>query len=251
MAHLPMARVAAALVAVPLCLGLLAGCGRLSEVGAPPTLSAISDPTQAPGWRPLSMPMPLAEPVSFTPNSLWRPGARAFFRDQRASEVGDILTVVVNIGDSAVLNDGTTATRAGNQSLGIPDLFGLQSAISHALPKGADLTKVVSVAGSGAATGVGKIARDETVQLRVAGVVTQVLANGNLAVIGRQEVRVNSELRELLVSGIIRPQDIASDNTVQHDRMAEARVSYGGRGQLTDVQTARYGQQVLDIVAPF
>jgi len=89
------------------------------------------------------------------------------------------------------------------------------------------------------------------VQLRVAGVVTQVLANGNLAVVGRQEVRVNSELRELLVSGIIRPQDIASDNTVQHDRMAEARVSYGGRGQLTDVQTARYGQQVLDIVAPF
>lgn len=249
-----MARHSASLVAMPLCLVLLQGCagfGRLSEVGSPPPLSRPSDPTREPGWRPVSMPMPVAEAVAFTPNSLWRPGARAFFRDQRASEVGDILTVVVNIGDSAVLNDGTTATRAGNQNLGIPDLFGLQSAINHVLPKGADLTKIVSVASSGAAAGVGKIARDETVQLRVAGVVTQVLPNGNLAVVGRQEVRVNSELRELLVSGIIRPQDIASDNTVQHDRMAEARVSYGGRGQLTDVQTARYGQQVLDIVAPF
>ncbi len=114
-----------------------------------------------------------------------------------------------------------------------------------------DLTKLVSTSGSGSAVGNGNITRGETVQLRIAGQIVQVLPNGNLAVSGRQEVRINSELRELLVTGIIRPQDILSDNTVLHDRMAEARISYGGRGQLTDVQTPRYGQQFLEQVAPF
>jgi flagellar L-ring protein precursor FlgH len=127
----------------------------------------------------------------------------------------------------------------------------LQSALSRALPKGVDLTKLASTSGSGSAVGNGNITRGETVQLRIAGQIVQVLPNGNLAVAGRQEVRINSELRELLVTGVIRPQDILSDNTVLHDRMAEARISYGGRGQLTDVQTPRYGQQLLDNLSPF
>ena len=135
--------------------------------------------------------------------------------------------------------------------MGIPDLFGIQSAISRALPKGVDLTKLVSTNSAGSALGSGNITRGETIQLRVAGEITQVLPNGNLAVAGKQAVRISSELRELMISGIIRPQDILSDNTVLHDRMAEARISYGGRGQLTDVQTPRYGQQVLDAISPF
>lgn len=236
-----------------LCAGL-SGCGnlqRLSEIGSPPKLSAIADPTLDPAWRPVSMPMPRSEVAEMTPNSLWRPGSRAFFKDQRAAQVGDIVTVVVNIVDTAVLKNGTTATRTGTQTVGIPDLFGLQTALSRVLPKGVDLTKLASTSGSGSAVGSGNITRGETVQLRVAGQIVQVLPNGNLAVTGRQEVRINSELRELLVTGIIRPQDILSDNTVLHDRMAEARISYGGRGQLTDVQTPRYGQQVLDQVSPF
>ena len=135
--------------------------------------------------------------------------------------------------------------------MGIPDLFGIQSAISRALPRGVDLTKLVQTNSAGSAVGSGNISRGETVLLKVAGAITQVLPNGNLVVNGKQEVRINSELRELVISGVIRPQDILSDNTVQHDRMAEARISYGGRGQLTDVQTPRYGQQVLDAVSPF
>ena len=95
------------------------------------------------------------------------------------------------------------------------------------------------------------IKRNETVTLRLAGVITQVMPNGNLVLAARQEVRVNSELRVLQVTGVVRPQDIASDNTVTHDRLAEARISYGGAGQLTDLQTPRYGQQILDIVSPF
>lgn len=224
---------------------------RLAEVGRPPAMTPISDPTRDPDWRPVSMPMPRTDPALTTANSLWRPGARAFFKDQRAAQVGDVVTVVVNIGDNAVLNNATTATRTGSQALGVPDLFGLQSSLSKRLPAGTDLTKLVNTNTAGSAVGTGTITRNESVQLRVAGEITQVLPNGNLAVVGRQEVRINSELRELEISGIIRPQDILSDNTVPHDRMAEARISYGGRGQLTDVQTPRYGQQILDIISPF
>lgn len=248
-----MHQMAALSIVVAVACAALPGCSlqRLSEVGRPPSMTPITDPTRDSDWRPVSMPMPHPDPALAGVNSLWRPGARAFFRDQRAAQVGDIVTVVVNIGDNAALSNGTTATRNGTQALGVPDLFGLQSSLSKRLPAGVDLTKLLSTASSGSAVGQGRIARSETVQLRVAGTITQVLPNGNLAVAGRQEVRINSELRELEITGVIRPQDILSDNTVPHDRMAEARISYGGRGQLTDVQTPRYGQQILDQISPF
>ena len=246
-----MLRTTTTLVAASLALQGCAGLQRLSEIGSPPAMTAISDPTQGRDYRPISMPMPRPEPVIAMPNSLWRPGSRAFFKDQRAAAVGDIVTVVVKIADTAVLNNDTTATRATTQTLGTPNLFGLESAISKALPKGVNLASLLNTNAAGAANGTGTITRNETVQIRVAGIVTQLLPNGNLAVTGKQEVRINSELRVLTLSGIIRPQDIASDNTVQHDRMAEARISYGGRGQLTDVQTPHYGQQILDVISPF
>jgi flagellar L-ring protein precursor FlgH len=201
--------------AVSLAAGLLlAGCGmldRLSTVGRPPEMTKTADPTKDPSWRPITMPMPKPETPPNEANALWRQGSRAFFKDQRAAQVGDVVTIVVSMNDTANVQNGTTATR----------------------------------------TGTGQIQRSEAVTLRLAGVITQVLPNGNLVVAARQEFRVNSELRELLVTGVIRPQDIASDNTVTHDRMAEARISYGGKGQLTDVQSARWGQQIMDIMLPF
>ena len=100
-------------------------------------------------------------------------------------------------------------------------------------------------------TGNGQIQRNEAVTLRLAGVVTQRLSNSNLVVVASQEFEVNSELRVLKVSGVIRPEDIASDNTVLQDRMAEARIQYGGRGEMTDLQTPRWGQQLMDILLPF
>jgi flagellar L-ring protein precursor FlgH len=246
-----MFRTMAILIAASMSLQGCVGLQRLGEVGSPPKMTATANPTADPNWHPVSLPMPHPPSELPTVNSLWRPGSHAFFPDPRAAQVGDVVTVVVNMADSAVLNDGTTATRAGSAVTGAPDLFGLQSAISHVLPSGADLTKIMSTNGSGSHVGVGSINRNETATLRVAAVVTQVLPNGNLALVGTQEFRVNSELRQLVVSGIVRPQDINADNTVMHDRMAEARISYGGRGQLTDVQTARWGQQILDIVSPF
>ena len=232
---------------------LLGGCGalsRLSEVGRPPTMTPSSDPTQEASYRPLTLPMPSAQAAPVQANSLWRNGSRAFFKDQRAAAVGDIVTVLVNITDTADLKNATAATRNGTETMGMPNMFGFETEIPHILA-GANTSSLVSTNSTNGNTGTGETARSETVTLSLAGVITQVLPNGNLVVAARQQVRVNSELRELQVSGVIRPQDIASDNTVQHDRMAEARISYGGRGQLTDVQTPRWGQQVLDILLPF
>ena len=233
---------------------LLPGCGtltRLSEVGRAPSMTPSSDPTADPSYRPISMPMPRAQTAPAEANSLWRTGSRAFFKDQRAAQVGDIVTILVSITDSAALTNKTNEGRTGNESMGLPNLFGLESALPRALSRAANLSQLVSATSAGNATGTGAISRAESITLRLAGVITQALPNGNLAVAARQEVRVNSELRELQVSGVIRPQDIGSDNTVRHDRLAEARIAYGGRGQLSDVQRPRYGQQVLDKLLPF
>ena len=241
----------ALVLAAPL---LLAGCGaltRLSEVGRPPAMTPSGDPTADAAWRPISLPMPAGQPVPPESNSLWRTGSRAFFKDQRAANVGDIVTVLVNITDAASLNNQSAAARTGKEALGLPNLFGLEASIPKLLPNAVNPEQLVAANSQGSSTGLGSIKRNELVTLRLAGVVTQLLPNGNLAVAARQEVRVNGELRELQVSGVLRPQDIASDNTVRHDRLAEARIAYGGRGQISDIQRPRYGQQLLDIILPF
>ncbi len=232
------------------CLALN-GCGmlsRLSDVGRPPTMTPTADPTKEADWRPVSLPMPGRQPPPNEANSLWRQGSRAFFKDQRAAAVGDVVTIVVSMNDAANLKNVTSAARTSSESMGMPNLFGLETLLPKTI---VDPSKLVSASSGNNNTGTGQIQRTEAVTLRLAGVVTQVLPNGNLAVVARQEFLVNSELRVQQVTGVIRPQDIASDNTVLHDRMAEARIAYGGRGQLTDLQTARWGQQVMDVVAPF
>lgn len=229
---------------------LLSGCGalsRLSDLGRPPSMTQITDPTAARDYRPLTMPMPPLQAPPSELASLWRPGSRAFFRDQRAAQVGDLLTVLVAITDNASFQNNSTTNRTATESMGIPNIFGLKQKLIAA----ATGANALSTNSNNSNVGSGTIKRNETMTLRLAGIITQVLPNGNLVVAARQEVRVNSELRILQVSGIVRPQDIGGDNTVTHDRMAEARISYGGAGQLTDLQTPRYGQQLMDIVLPF
>jgi len=229
---------------------MLAGCGateRLSRIGQPPAISAITNPTEMRDYQPVSMPMPAPQVLEPTSNSLWRPGARAFFKDQRAKVVGDVLTVNVNITDNATLANGTRRTRQNvSETASVPNLFGVTSGIGI----GGEGPTVSATAGSDF-EGKGNIARSEAITVSLAAVVLQTLPNGNLAIAGRQEVRVNSELRELQVAGVIRPEDIASDNTIPSNKIAEARISYGGRGILSDVQQPRYGQQVFDILFPF
>ncbi|HEY5301372.1 MAG TPA: flagellar basal body L-ring protein FlgH [Acetobacteraceae bacterium] len=241
---------AARAAAVALLLGF-SGCDtlqQLSEVGRPPALSPTQDPTRTPGWQPVTMPMPAPQSAPSEGDSLWRPGSRAFFKDQRASRVGDLVTVLVSMNDQATLKNATTATRTSAENAGLPNLFGLETLLAH-VPM--NPSSLVSASSSNSNVGAGQVQRSESVTVRLAGVVTQVLPNGNLVVMAHQQFRADSELRDLRVSGVIRPEDIASDNTIQSDRMAEARIAYGGRGELTAVQTPRVGQQLMDIVMPW
>lgn len=183
--------------------------------------------------------------------SLWRTGARAFFRDQRATKVGDILTVRIEISDRAQVGNSTSRSRTNSEDAGLGKFFGLETQLNKFLPNAVDPTSLVEAETSSSSSGNGQVQRSENINLTVAAVITQILPNGNLVIQGKQEVRVNFEVRELIVMGIVRPQDISQENTINHSQIAEARISYGGRGQLTDVQQARYGQQLFDALFPF
>jgi flagellar L-ring protein precursor FlgH len=224
---------------------------RLSRLGQGPELAGIENPTSDPRWRPVTMPMPNPGDPPLQNNSLWRQGSRTFLRDQRAAAVGDLVTVLVSIQDEADMENSTKRNRDNSESMGIPNLLGLESSFGRLFPSGFDPSRAVSTSSASDVTGAGTLKRSEQINLRVAATVSQVLPNGNLVVVGRQQVRVNQELRDLQVGGIIRPQDIGSDNTVRHDRLAEARIAYGGRGTISDVQRPRYGQELMDILLPF
>ena len=225
------------------------GIDRLSQIGEEPKLSAIENPTTQPGYKPVQMPMPKPETVSYNPNSLWRNGSRSFFKDQRARQIGDLLTVTVNITDQANFANETQRSRTATEDSGITAFLGssLFGQRAQSVLPGRFLT-----ADSNSGTdGKGTIVRQETLQTNVAAMVTQVLPNGNLVVEGKQEIRVNYEVRELIVAGIVRPEDIQSDNTIDSSKIAQARIAYGGRGQIMDIQQPRYGQQVMDVLLPF
>lgn len=233
----------------------LGGCttmiDRLAGVGETPDLRPIENPTEQPDYEPISLPMPTPETRSYQANSLWRSGARGFFKDQRASRVGDILTVVIAIDDDAEVDNQTKRTRDTNEDASIGALFGYEAALGSILPEAVNPTNLIDIDSDSLADGKGEIDRQEKVNLRVAAIISQVLPNGNLVIHASQEVRVNYEVRELLVDGVVRPEDIDSSNTVQHDQIAEARIVYGGRGTLSDVQRPRYGQEIFDIIYPF
>jgi flagellar L-ring protein precursor FlgH len=225
---------------------------RVSQVGTAPPITPIENPIQAPGYRVVSLPMPQATNDQFMSNSLWRQGARAFFKDQRANRVGDILTVVINIDDQASFNNETERRRENTEDSDVTNLLGLETQLEkRLLPESFNPASALSLGSTSRSKGTGTVDRKEELSLTVAAIVTQVLPNGNLVIQGRQEVRVNFEVRELLIAGVVRPEDITATNQIQHTQIAEARISYGGRGQLTDVQQPRYGQQVLDILFPF
>src|SRR3979490_856508 len=239
----------AALLAVAAFASGCSSIDRLPQIGEKPKLTEIENPTTQPGYKPVQMPMPKPEQASYNANSLWRNGSRAFFRDQRAARVGDIMTVTVNITDKANIANETQRSRSNKEDSGISDFIGAKTLGVQAqkiLPG-----RILTADSTASSDGKGSVNRQEALQTNVAAVVTQVLPNGNLVVEGKQEIRVNFEIRELIVAGIVRPEDIQSDNTIDSSKIAQARIAYGGRGQLTDVQQPRYGQQVLDVLLPF
>lgn len=239
------------MVLASLALSLLSSCAafdKLKNIGQPPALSAVDNPTAKPGYKPVQMPMPAAQPASYNPNSLWRNGSRAFFKDQRAHQIGDILTVKVNITDKANIANETKRTRTSNEDSGIDNFFGKTKVpiLNSAVP-----TRIFTADSTTTSDGKGSVDRQEALSTNVAAVVTQLLPNGNMVIEGRQEIRVNFEIRELIVAGVVRPEDIESDNTIDSSKIAQARIAYGGRGQISEIQQPRYGQQVMDVILPF
>lgn len=233
----------------------LAGCQtftKLAEVGEEPALAEIQNPVAAPNYKPVTLPMPAPKAVEENPNSLWRSGAKAFFRDHRAKDVGDILTVRLALDDSATLANTTERDREDSEDNDLNDLLGFEDHLDRILPETIDSPgQIGNFASTHSTEGDGSITRSEEINLEFAAIITQILPNGNLVIMGRQEVRVNAELRELLVTGIVRTSDIDTDNTIDHTKIAEMRVGYGGRGSLSDLQQPRWGMQIWDIIFPF
>ena len=237
-----------------LCIVTLSSCAagqRIRDIGKAPSLAPPENPAELYGGRTVSLPMPAPQADNGEANSLWRRGAKTFFKDQRARTFGDIVTVVIDINDRARLDNRTERTRDNSEGAEIPAFGGFEQRLADLLPDGANPAQLVDLSSDSTVRGEGAVDRREDVELTIAAIVTDVLPNGNLVIAGKQEVRVNFELRELTVAGVIRPEDISNANRIAHTDIAEARVSYGGRGQLTDVQQARYGQQLYDILFPF
>lgn len=232
--------------------GLLSACGH-SPIGEAPELTPINATPDRTAMVTYSLPNTVETAPSFpgASASLWTGDRGSLLGERRAMQRGDILTVVIEIDDRAEISNSSDRSRSASQQLGVPQLFGLPQRIDGRLPEGASLANAVAVNSQSDAAGDGSVRRNEKLTLRVAATITDVLPNGVLSVSGQQEVRVNFEVRELLVSGFVRPADITRQNEITYDKIASARISYGGRGQITDVQQPRYGQQALEAVLPF
>ncbi|EBA17081.1 flagellar L-ring protein precursor H [Roseobacter sp. SK209-2-6] len=232
-------------------LFVLGACNRMDHLGKPPSFTPANETQEhvAMLWQGLPHQVQSQRPVDNA--SLWSGSQQSLLGDRRAMNKGDILTVVIEIDEEAEISNDTSRSRSSSESLNMPQLLGLPQRLDEHLPTGASAATAVDLGGASTSRGNGSVKRSEKLELKVAATVVDILPNGVLAISGSQELRVNFELRELLVSGYVRPQDISRKNEITYDKIASARVSYGGRGQITDVQQPRYGQQVLDAILPF
>lgn len=239
---------------IGLACGFLSGCAtadKIANIGKAPEMAAISNPVTSPDYQPVSLPMPSQQEIVPQNNSLWQSNRVTFFKDQRADNVGDIITVLIDIEDEATLENDTEQSRTTNEDAGLNSFLGLEASLNKILPEAVNNQDLSNFGSDSNFIGSGSIEREDEIRLRMAALVTQVLPNGNLVIHGNQEVRVNFEKRILRIDGVIRPEDISVSNTVSYDQIAEARIIYGGEGNLTELQQPRYGQQLYDIIFPF
>ena len=216
---------------------------RISNIGQAPKLDKVGNPA----GNKIVDEIPRPQPITHVDNSLWQPGAQSFFHDPRAMHIGDVITVNVTVADTAKLQNSTTRTRTNSDDANLTNFFGLESVLPSAL----NPSSLVKMGSDNSNVGTGAIQRAESISMTLAALVAQVLPNGNLVIDGHQQVRVNNELRDMRLSGIVRREDITQDNTVNLSQIAEARVIYGGQGTMSDVQQPRYGSQLLDIILPW
>jgi flagellar L-ring protein precursor FlgH len=230
----------------------LGACSTAMEAVKGPELAPIGYPAALVPVNQTYMANPAQQQASAaSANSLWRTGSRSFFGDQRARRIGDILTVNININDRAQTQNSTQRSRSNSTNSGITNFFGLENSLGKAFPGGFDPSALVGLEGGANASGAGSVSRSEQVNLTIAAVVTAVMPNGNLVIQGRQEVRTNREVRELTVAGIVRPEDISGANTIAHTQIAEARISYGGRGDISRMQATPAAQALVERFSPF
>ncbi len=229
----------------------LAACGRLAGVGKAPEFAPLAGTNEYSAMYSYALPESADPEGPGADSSLWTASDSSLLGDRRAAQRGDILTVVIEIDDSAQISNSTGTARNGTLRMGIPSLFGIPQRLDERLPAGATMADAVNANSASTFQGDGSVARSERLTLRVAATVVDVLPNGVLNIEGSQEVRVNSELRELNVTGYVRPTDISRQNEITYDRIAGARISYGGRGLITDTQRPRWGQEAADAVLPF
>ena len=241
--------VLALLIVAPVVLGALGACSTIKEAVRGPDLAPVGYPAALAPMDQRIINVNALTPASA--NSLWRSGARAFFIDQRAGKIGDILTVQIDIDDSAKTTNTTASSRTAGVTAGIPHLLGLESSLGKILPGGFDPANALSTNSKTTNAGAGSVNRAEKISLTIAAVVSAVLPNGNLVIQGTQEVRTNTEVRQLTVAGVVRPEDISSANTIKHTQIAEARISYGGRGDISRVQKTPSGQSLIERFTPF
>ena len=230
------------LAALPCCLVLFGCATPPADIGRAPDMSPIGHGLQSNVTPFASYDFP-ASPRS-SPQSLWDDDRANLFRDPRATRVGDVLTVKIEMDDKAKLgnsSDRTTTSKIGN---GFDVTPGIGTTPFKMAPQ-------LDINSTSAATGVGNVDRSEKIAFSVAAVVTGVLPDGNMLVSGSQEMRVNDELRIINVAGVVRPRDTSKDNSISYDKIAEARISYGGRGRMSEIQQPAWGQQVYDAIKPF
>jgi flagellar L-ring protein FlgH len=227
-------------------LALLGGCAdKIADLNREPHLTPVGS-----GLHPERTPLAVNAPMQQPPrdNSFWRDASADLFRDPRAVRAGDVVTVKISIKDKASLDSTSERSRDSSSNHSYDLNYNINTG---GTAKKGDATIGGNAAAKTTSKGEGAITRSESIELLVAAVVTDVLPNGNLVISGTQEVRVNFEVRVLSVAGVLRPRDIATDNTVSYDKIAEARISYGGRGRITEVQQPGWGQQVVDMLAPY
>lgn len=250
----PMKTLTNVVLLLPLCW-TLCGCyslNRLENVGDAPSITPIKDPTKMPNYHPVTMPMPEAQEHETRVNSLWQDGAKGFFKDQRAKNIGDILTVDVNVtGDQAEFSSDTNRSRETTEKFGVDNFLGMEKSFAEVLPEAVDPSKLMGLSNKPTYKGTGTTKRTEKMTFKLAVTIVQILPNGNYVISGRQEMRVNFENREISLVGIVRPSDITSANTVSYEKIAEARISYGGRGNIMDYQQPPIGQQIMTHISPY
>lgn len=236
---------------LPLLACLTAACGRGDHLGKPPSFTEARGNREHVAMLSPGLPQTIEHRTGQERASLWNKGRDSLLGDQRAMKKGDILTVVIEIDDEAEISNSTSRARSGSDSLSIGGLFGIPQRINEGLPDGASMEEAVGITSNSQSSGDGNVRRNEKLTLRIAVTILDELPNGVLYLAGSQEVRVNFEMRELLVTGFVRPADISRQNEISYDKIASARISYGGRGQIFDMQQPRVGQQLLDTVLPF